>query len=110
MAKRIKKSFIPTIFLAIFFWLSTGLIVFFLDPLSIKDILIPGTYLPFFLVLAPALFFTWSLIFMNSRRGLLTTAGIILFLVLKLLKIGNFLNVILIASLIIALELSFSKR
>lgn len=110
MAKRIKKNFVPTIILAISFWLATGLIVFFLEPDSVKNIFVANSYLPFFLTLTPALFFTWSLICMNSRRGFLITIGIIFFLILRLFKIGNLLNAILIASIITALELYFSKH
>jgi len=110
MTKRIKKNFIPTLSLAIFFWLSWGLIVWFIEPTTIKDLIIPSSYSLFFLSLGPALFFSLALICRHSRRGLSFSLAIILFLILRLLGLGNLLNLILILGSVIALEVYFAKR
>ena len=80
MVNRRRKNFFPTLILIFFFWTTLGLMVYFVEPETLKNILIPGLYLPFFLNLFLALFFTLAIIFINSRRGFLISLGITAFL------------------------------
>lgn len=84
--------------------------VYFVDPIMVRDLLIPNLYLPFFLVLFFALFFTLAIIFINSRKGLLFALAIVLFLILRLFGLGNILNAILIFGLLIALNYYFTHH
>ena len=66
--------------------------------------------LAFFFLLLVALFLTSALIWANSRRGLLTALFVILVLVFRYYQIGNFLNLILLLAIFMALEIYFSKQ
>ena len=110
MARRVKKSRLAVFTLALVFWIGWGLIVFFLEPATIKNLWLPHAYLPFFLTLFGALFFSLAVIFMNSRHSLIISSGAILFLILRLFGLGNLLNAILISGSLLALELYFDKR
>lgn len=110
MAKRQRKNFLATLVLIIFFWLTLGLMIWLIEPELIKDILIPNFYLPFFINIFLALFFTLAVIFTNSRRGFLSSLGIIIFLILRLYRLDNLLNIILIISFIVVLEFYFTGK
>ncbi|TSC53731.1 MAG: hypothetical protein LiPW16_312, partial [Microgenomates group bacterium LiPW_16] len=51
-----------------------------------------------------------SLLLANSRRGFLLAAGFVVFLLLRVLKIAHFLNLILLVSILVSLELYLKKR
>lgn len=110
MPKRRRKNFFPTLVLIFFFWTTLGLIFFYVEPELIKDFLIPGLYLPFFFNLFWALFFTLAIIFINSRRGLIFSLGLIIFLILRLKGLGNILNAFLIMALVGALDYHFTQH
>ena len=110
MVKRRRKNFFPTLILIFFFWTTFGLMIFFVEPELIKDILIPGLYLPFFINLFLALFFTLAVIFVNSRKGFLISLSVISFLILRLFGLGNILNAVLILSFIFTLEYYFTHH
>jgi len=110
MVKRRRKNFFPTLILIFFFWTTLGLMVFFIEPELVKNILIPGLYLPFFINLFLALFFTLAVIFVNSRRGFLISLGIITFLILRLVGLGNILNAILIFAVVFTLAYYFTHH
>lgn len=82
--------------------------IYYVEPLMIKDIFIPGFYLPFFLNLFLALFFTLAVIFASSRRGFLISSGVTFFLILRVFQIGNILNAILITAFVFTLDYYFT--
>ena len=84
--------------------------IYFIEPETIKNILIPGLYFPFFLNLFFALFFTLAIIFVNCRRGFLIALGITVFLILRLFELDNVLNAILITGLVFALDCYFTHH
>ena len=103
-----RKNFLVTFILIIVFWSTFAFLIFFIEPGQIKNLIIPGAYLPFFINLFLAIFFTLSVVLNNSQRGLLISLGIIAFLILRLHDFGNLLNLILIIGLIVAID--FFKR
>ena len=110
MAVRRRKNFLPITFFAVLSWVVVGFFVFFVDPKIIRDFPISSLYLPFFFFLFLSCFFTASLAFANSRRGLLISIGIITFFYLRLLGLGHILNVTLLVAFLVSLELAASKR
>lgn len=99
-----RKNFIPSLVLAVFFWIATFYIIFFIDPLK------QGSVQLFFFSIFLSLLFTFSLLFANKKRVFLVTLSIIFFLILRYLGIGNLINIILISGLIITSEIySFKK-
>lgn len=103
-----RKNYFPTFVLIAVLWSLLALMIILIEPNLIKDILIPGSYLPFWLIFFPAVFFTSAIVWGNSRRGLLTTIGICLYLLLQIFGFGNFLNLILIFGMLIAVDRHFN--
>jgi len=107
MLKR-RKNYLPTFILIVILWSLLGLMVYLVEPSLVKDILIPGIYLPFFLLFLPASWLTATIIWGNRRRGWLTAVGLTLFLILRLWGLGNNLNLILILGILIAVDRYFN--
>ena len=94
--------------LIVVLWALLGLMLYFVEPALVKDILIPGVYLPFFLIFFPASWFTLAIIWGNTRRGLLTAIGLTLFLLLRIFHLGNVLNLVLILGILITVDRYFN--
>ncbi len=102
--KKVRKNYLPTLILILVLWGLLGGLIFWVEPELIKNVLIPGLYLPFFMLLVPASFFSLALIFNNARRGLIISLGFNLYLMLRIYEMGNVLNLLLIAGIMIAVE------
>ena len=107
MNKR-RKNYLPTLILIAVLWSLLALLVYFVEPELIKDILVPGLYLPFFLLFFPASLFTLSIIWGNGRRGLLSAVGLSVFLILRIYQLGNSLNLLLIFAILVAVDHYFN--
>jgi hypothetical protein len=104
--KKIKrrKNFFPSLILTILLWLASFYIIYFVDPLD------RGAVQLFFSSIFLSLLFTLSLVFFNTRRGLLFTIPVIIYLILRYFGIGNIINFLLILGLTITAEIYFSKK
>lgn len=102
-----RKNFLPTLILILVLWVSLGGLIYYVDPELVKDMVVPGLYLPFFLMFFPASFLTLAAVFTNSRRGLLGAMMITGFLVLRIYKLGNFLNFLLLLAIAVAVDRYF---
>jgi hypothetical protein len=110
MGRRRRKNFLLTLFLLLFFWAAVVFIVYFINPESVKDVLVPNSYFPFFVSLFFALFFTMAIMFANSRRALLISLAAIALLNLKLHALANILNFLLIVGCVVTLEYYFTRH
>jgi len=106
MVKR-RKNYLPGLVLVIVLWGLLGVLIYWVEPELIKDIVIPGLYLPFFLLFFPASFLTLAVVLANSRRGLIVASALNLFLALRLFGLGNVLNLILLAGIAVAVDRYF---
>lgn len=102
-----RKNYLPSLLLILIFWIILGLLMFFVEPELVKDVFIPGLYLPFFIIFFPACFLTLAIILSNNRRSLLLTLGINALLILKVYGLNNWLNLILIMGIIVAVDRYF---
>lgn len=102
--ERLRKNFLPTLVLIVLLWTSLGALVYFTDPNT------TGVIFIFFFLAFLALLFTSSTIFANTRRGLLTSLGLTLFIILRYFGVGNIINFLLILGLIIVSEIYLSKE
>jgi len=107
MLKR-RKNYLPTLILIVLLWGLLSLMLFFVEPSLIKNVLIPGVYLPFFLVFFPAGWFTLAIIWGSTRHGLLMAIGLSVFLGLRIFQFGNVLNLVLILGILIAVDRYFN--
>jgi len=99
-----RKNFFPTLIIIILLWDLIAGFVYFIEPYTF------GAVPLFFTLLFFAFLFTFSTIFANSRRGFITSLGLILFLFLRYLGIGNIINFLLILGLAISIEAYFYKN
>jgi hypothetical protein len=91
-------KWIPKIISLIFLWGSVAYIILYVDPDLLKDILIPGLYLPFFVMLTIALWYTIALLTKSAGKSLLITitlVGAIMLTTLKLMFAGLALVILL---------------
>jgi len=87
----------------ILLWLLLGGLVYFVDPDTFMAVPV------FFILIFAGLLFTFSTILAHTRRGLITSLGLTLFLLLRYFGIGNILNFLLIFALAVCLELYFNR-
>ena len=87
-------------------WLVLGLMIYSVDPILVKDIIVPGLYLPFWLIFFPAGWLTLALLFGNTKRAFIITVGLIAIMILRIYDLGNVLNIILVAGITIAIDRS----
>ncbi|OGM77241.1 hypothetical protein A2210_02715 [Candidatus Woesebacteria bacterium RIFOXYA1_FULL_40_18] len=99
-----RKNFFPTLILTVLLWAAAGALIYFVEPDTF------GAISAFFMTIFFALLFTFSTILANTRRGLITALGLTIFLILRYLGVGNILNFLLIAGVVITAELYFSTR
>lgn len=79
--------------------------IYFVDPENVRDIIIPGSYLPMILLIFGGLFWFFSIVLMSAKRALRWTVGTVIFIYLRIYGLGSLLNGILIFGLLISLEL-----
>ena len=99
-----RKNFLPTLLLIILLWLLLFGLIYFVDPTLF------GALPAFFILVFASLLFTFSLIFANSRQGLILTSAITIFLILSYLGVGNILNVLLLSGVAISIELYLARK
>lgn len=102
--KKRRKNFLLTLILILMLWIALGAMIYWVEPKLVKDVLVPGLYLPFFIIFFPASFLTLAVMLDNSRRGLLAAGGLTGFLILRIYQLGNLLNLVLIVGIMIALN------
>jgi hypothetical protein len=93
-----RKNFLPTLAVTFVLWLFVAVIVYFSDPL------LSGAIPLFFVTFFFATMFTVSLLLANTRRGILISLVITIFLLLRYLQVGNLLNFVLLAAAAVAFE------
>lgn len=101
--RKYRKNFLPTLIATAVLWVLVALLIYFIDPQA------TGAVTLFFALVFMSLLFTLSLAFANTRRGLIASVAITLFFILKVLGIGNVVNLILLLGLSIAVEILFSN-
>lgn len=110
MSRHKKKTFIPLLGLTIVSWGFLGALGYLVEPTTVKDVLIPGGYVPFFGLCFLAVFFLITLVFNNMRRGFLFGLGVTGFLLLRLMRLGNIVNELLLLAFVAVIEYYFSSR
>ena len=99
-----RKNFLPSLIATLVLWAILALTIYFLDPFTV------GALPLFFILVFFCLLFTSSLLFGNTRRGLVLTFALTIFLFLRYLGVGNLLNFILIAGLSLTIELYLARK
>ena len=106
---RQKKRYGWLVFFAVINWIFIGLVIWRVDPETIRDFIIPGSYLPMTLLVMGGIFWLLSILLMSASAALRWTIGMTAFLELRVLGLGSMLNGILILGLLISLEIYLMK-
>ncbi|MDO8503706.1 MAG: hypothetical protein Q7S60_03370 [bacterium] len=101
---RRRRNFLPTLLVTVILWGILTIIFFFIPP---EAFLAPFLFLA---VVFLTILFTGSLIFANTRRGLLLALGILVFMLLNYYNIGNYLNIALLVGILVTLDYYLSHR
>ncbi len=99
-----RKNILPSAVITILLWIAVATIVFFVDPSK------TGAVVVFITTLFFTLFFTLSILFVSSKRGLIAASGLGIFIILRYFGLGNILNFFLIAGICIAVGIYTDKK
>lgn len=95
---RKRRSFWPTLVLTVLLVGVLAGLIYFVDPGA------AGAVPAFFILTFLFLLFGFSLLFANSRRGLLIASDLTILLILRYFGIGNILNLLLILGITASIE------
>ncbi len=102
---------IPKIISLVTLWGATALVIIYVEPELLKDIVLPGSYLPFWLLLSFTLWYTLSIILHGMMKGLLISATIIGGLILSAMGVMHWgLLIVLLLTLAIESWYIYKKR
>jgi len=107
--RRNKKNFLPALVICLSLWIALGLGFIYVEPELVKNVLIMGAYLPVIVLVGLVSFLSLALMLGNTRRGLVVGTGITTIVALRIYDLGNWLNIVLVVGLIIAIERYFSE-
>ena len=95
---------LPWLFTALIFW---GLVLIQLikvDPVLLRDLGLPGLYLPLLLCFFFAVLFTLAPLRSSLIKGLVWAIALTVFALLRLLGLGHVVNLLLILGLLVSVE------
>lgn len=78
---------LPKLISLIFLWGAVAFVVVYVEPGLLKDILIPGSYLPFFLLLSLALWYSTTWLARSVFYGMLLSLTILTGIILSMLQL-----------------------
>lgn len=99
-----RKNFLLSFAVALLLWLTWFVIFLFIPPETYF------TLIAFLVVTFLTTFLTAALLFANTRRGLLIALGVIIFMLLNHYEAGNYLNIILVAGILLTTDYYLSKK
>ena len=93
--------------IALIWWVLLAGLIIFIDPEKLGNIYSYGLFLG---LLSVAVWSTASMMFKNKRRVMLITLVIVGFALLRLIKLGYWLNGVLLVGLAVVIDSVFTKR
>jgi hypothetical protein len=91
-------------------WLAIALVIWKVDPETVKDFIVPGSYFPMLMLMAGGFFWLLSILFLSSSMAFRWTFGLTAFLLLRVLKLGTLMNGLLILGLLVSLEVYIYRK
>lgn len=107
---RRKKNLIPTLVLALLSWSALGYFIYAFSPHTSLPLLPLDPKIVFSLVVFLALFFSFTLLFQNTRRGFLVGLGLTTLIILRFFQFFHPLYIVLIVALLLTTELYFASE
>lgn len=97
------------IIVALINWALIGLMIWKLDPATVKDFFFANSYLPMMAMVALGIFWMLSILFMNSGRAGRWTLGVVAYLYMRIWGLGSWLNAALVIGILLSLEFYLMK-
>jgi hypothetical protein len=97
------------LFFTILNWAVIGLMVLFTDPESMRDIIIPNSYLPMGVLMFGGLFLIFSILFLSSMRAIKWAVAVMIFVYLRLYGLGSLINGILLFGVVVSWDIYSTK-
>ena len=104
-----KKRYGVLLGITLICWLIIAGMVWGVDPELLKSIFIPNIYLPMLVMVFLGVFFLFSILLLSAKMALRWTLAVVLFLLLRVLGLGNILNGVLILGFLISFEFYLHK-
>jgi hypothetical protein len=99
-----RKNYLPTMGIVLTLWIGVVSFIVFIDPNE------TGAVFIFFVLLFAALSFTFSILFGNTRRGVLLTTMITGYFALRILGLDTLFNGVVLVLALAAFEVYFSRK
>ena len=80
-------KWIPRIFGLVALWGAVGATIMYIEPSLLRDVVIPGSYLPFFVLVTAAVWYSLALMTKSGLKSLWLSLTIVGGLVLSMLKL-----------------------
>lgn len=103
-----RRNYWPSLVVTMIWWLVVVVMVLLVDPVVVADFPLPHSYGIFFLFLFLASLFTASLLLVNTRRGFLVAMGVLILGYLRLWRVLNLFNLVVLIGALIAFEFYFT--
>lgn len=91
-------------------WILIGLMINFVDPENLKDLVIRESYLLPGLLVYAGLFLFLNILTLSSKRAWLWSSTILVFIYLRMWGLGSYLNLLLLLGLTGSVEIYTSKK
>ncbi len=86
-----------------------GLVVWRVDPETVKNVLIPNSYLPMGLLTFVGIFLLFSVLLMSAKRAVIWAILLMVFVYLRIFQLGTIMNGLLLLGLGIVIEI-YSRK
>jgi hypothetical protein len=93
------------VILTVLVWVLIGLMINFVDPENMKDLGIKGSYVLPGLLVYIGLFLFLNILTLSSKRALLWSSTLLIFINLRIWGLGNYLNLLLLLGLAGSVEI-----
>ena len=104
-------KWIPRILSLIFLWGAVAVVILKVEPELVRDVVIPGMYLPFYLLLAFSIWYTLALITKTMLMSLVMTITIVGGLILSMFGLMHWgLGLVLLLTLLMESWIIYSKH
>ncbi len=88
------------VFFALLNWVLIAVVINKVDPENMANIIFPRSYLPMGVLLGGGIFWLLSILTLSSMRALRWTAGIMIYVYLRLWGLGSIINGVLLLALL----------
>lgn len=100
-----KKRYGILIGLTLIVWAMMGIVVWKVDPETIKNVLIPNSYLPMGVLTSLGIFLLLCVLLMSAKRAIIWTILLIVFIYLRIFQLGTIMNGLLLLGLGVVVEI-----